>query len=451
MAPPTLVSLKRDKRAVRRIIDQLKQQFEDVLELEYNDYLIEAELKLEQVQGEVDRFRVLQQQALPLLAETETETLEQLEEQHSDESVQIEDILPQLRLLFRRHQNRYNAASSRRSILGAPAANMAPQQAKLPKIEIPKFSGDHRAFLDFKQLFDNIIVQNESLNSVQRLYYLKQALEGEPAPLIANFKLNESPFPEAWKTIVTRYENKRYIINAHLRDLFATQRIKSDKGIRKLLSDITKALKGIKIAGQDTAAWSTILLFMVYDRLDDETCRDFDRTITDTSTYPTYEAITKFLDNRAATVEFSEDRKQPPVEQRKPPSKSPKANRKSFATAQTSLPRVEGDSNASRYKGKCYACTQFHTLIDCPEFQKRNPTERYQIIKNNRLCLICFSSKHGTSQCSKRCRTCGSYHHHLLHRDNPNQPNVSSTPPNKQPAAPATHATTSGPPPDSIT
>src|SRR6266576_2340911 len=179
MAPPTLVSLKRDKRAVRRIIDRLKQQFEDVLELEDNDYLIEAELKLEQVQGEVDRFRVLQQQVLPLLAETETKTLEQLEEQHSDESVQIEDILCQLRLLFRRHQNRYNAASSRCSILGAPAANTVPQQAKLPKIEIPKFSGDHRAFLDFKQLFDNIIVQNESLNSVQCLYYLNQALEGE--------------------------------------------------------------------------------------------------------------------------------------------------------------------------------------------------------------------------------------------------------------------------------
>ena len=87
MAPPTLISLKRDKRAVRRIIDRLKQRFDDVFELEDNDYLIEAELMLEQVQGEVEHFRVLQQEALSLLVETETKTLEQLEEQHSDESV----------------------------------------------------------------------------------------------------------------------------------------------------------------------------------------------------------------------------------------------------------------------------------------------------------------------------------------------------------------------------
>ena len=95
MAPPTLTSLKRDKRAIKRIVISLKEQFDDIVSLEEDDYLLEAELKLEEMQEEVSQYRELQRQTLALLQATETESLEELEIQHSEESVEVSSILSQ--------------------------------------------------------------------------------------------------------------------------------------------------------------------------------------------------------------------------------------------------------------------------------------------------------------------------------------------------------------------
>ena len=50
---------------------------------------------------------------------------------------------------------------------------------KLPTIALPSFSGDHCLWLDFRDTFDSLIVQNSVLTDVQRLHYLLAALKGE--------------------------------------------------------------------------------------------------------------------------------------------------------------------------------------------------------------------------------------------------------------------------------
>lgn len=67
----------------------------------------------------------------------------------------------------------------------------------------------------------------------------------------------------------TRYENKRSIIRLHLHDLFAIKSIKSGFGIRQLLDDVDADLRGLKVCGENTDAWSTIISYYVSYKLDE--------------------------------------------------------------------------------------------------------------------------------------------------------------------------------------
>ena len=64
-------------------------------------------------------------------------------------------------------------------------------------------------------------------------------------------------------------------------------------------------------------------------------------------------------------------------------------------------------------------CSKDHRLYQCDAFKSKNPRERADFVKNNRLCFNFLSSKHHVKQCKSatRCRanSCGKPHHTLLH------------------------------------
>ncbi len=67
-------------------------------------------------------------------------------------------------------------------------------------------------------------------------------------------------------------------------------------------------------------------------------------------------------------------------------------------------------------KPKCVLCAQNHYLNQCVDFKAKSPQDRYEVVKKNRLCLICFDSRHGISDCkSKFVCNCDSRHSSLLH------------------------------------
>ena len=69
----------------------------------------------------------------------------------------------------------------------------------------------------------------------------------------------------------------------------------------------------------------------------------------------------------------------------------------------------------------CPCCYGRHTLTTCEKFEKRLSTDdKWQIVKDLKLCHICLSVGHMKAQCSstERCHCNASfYHHKLLHRD----------------------------------
>lgn len=69
---------------------------------------------------------------------------------------------------------------------------------KLPRIEIPIFYGDYRAWPEFKDLFESLIHDNPSLRNVQKFHHLKNKVKGTAGSLIKSLHMTDANYPEAF-------------------------------------------------------------------------------------------------------------------------------------------------------------------------------------------------------------------------------------------------------------
>ncbi|KAL1448550.1 hypothetical protein WDU94_005484 [Cyamophila willieti] len=74
---------------------------------------------------------------------------------------------------------------------------------------------------------------------------------------------------------------------------------------------------------------------------------------------------------------------------------------------------------------KCAGCGKVgHMLSKCEQFLKMDPSQRFTVVREAKLCFGCFASNHSSGACRSpfKCRFCGSAaHNSLLHRQPVNQ------------------------------
>lgn len=116
----------------------------------------------------------------------------------------------------------------------------------LPKILLPKFTGDYNSWPSFRDLFNSMIVANSDVPPVEKLHYLKNHVTGEAARRISNLVVTADNFSRAWKALMARYENKRIVVSSYLDQLFGLQTLtrKSADDLKDLFATIKEALGG---------------------------------------------------------------------------------------------------------------------------------------------------------------------------------------------------------------
>lgn len=285
---------------------------------------------------------------------------------------------------------------------------------KLPEIPLPQFSGKYEEWSMFKIEFNNIVTNNKELSEVQKLHYLHAALKHEA-------KLLETPedtFDSLFKALEKRFENKRILVNRHIKSILEFERIthESSKDIRHLLDAINKNVRALYNLKFERNDFSDILLTtVILDKLDKDTRKQFELSINATEV-PKFDNLITFLEKRSQTLESIT---------KNVPLKSKQFESKSKA--------LLINSNNSKL---CVVCQLPHPLYRCTKFIGMNFSERFVIIKRNKLCSLCFSNKHFSSKCRSEfhCKKCNSPNHNtLLHREesassNEQLPNKSETP-----------------------
>ncbi|KAK7605139.1 hypothetical protein V9T40_006997 [Parthenolecanium corni] len=281
----------------------------------------------------------------------------------------------------------------------------------LEKLKLHEFDGDHRTFLKFKTLFQSAIHEHPTLLKVRKLYYLQMYLKGEAAALVEDLPCTEESYDEAWSLINSRYDNKKTIAMLHFQDLFAIPNVIKEDNLRSSLDQVTRALKALKLCGEEPGNWESIIAYIVYSRLIDRIKADSDVIHKNKQKFFTWKELNLFLDQRAVNnearkiIEQHSDRRKntEPIREQ---NQQPFNHKRSFAVGRTDYVKPE-----------CVACNKRHLMVDCATFKSKKPEERFELIKKAALCANCFRPGHQARFCKSNltCKVCSRKHHTLLH------------------------------------
>jgi len=271
----------------------------------------------------------------------------------------------------------------------------------LPPIEIPPFSGNYEEWESFRDRFTSLFIQNKDLSAFARMHFLASSLTGRALESIKNIPITADNFDIAWKTLVSRYENKRRLIKVHVSALYNLPNVNRESALElnELRDEANRAIASLK--NLDRSAddiLSDILVYSVSQKLDNATRKAWKLKGGDDPKIPTYEDLDRFLASRARALEELA------------PHDATKLTRQQKITSATA-------SKAANLS--CPICKSAHFINKCPKFVEKSPSQRLEIVKQSSRCINCLSTKHTIQSCPSKysCRTCKKKHHSMLHLD----------------------------------
>lgn len=317
-------------------------------------------------------------------------------------SIQLESAISQLKLNATRteHTNAHNSTPYFQSMLDQ-YLNNSKNEIRLPRIEVPKFDGEINKWPEFRELFCTMIHDNKKLNDVQRIQYLKTHVCGSAAEVIKHFQVNANNYSSAWNLLNRRYNNKKLLINNNLKRLLTQRYIREDKSneIKTLLDTTKEIIYSLKNYGENVSAWNSIIVFIITQRLPNETLSLWEQQCGNEIEIASFEEMENFLENRFRTLETIE-RKQ---------------NNRPFQKSS----HVRAHVSTTEDGKKCSICgKQCVSIFKCKMYKSMNVQERFARINSLKLCNICLK-EHVTRDCKTnwQCHICKGKHNTSLHAE----------------------------------
>ena len=124
---------------------------------------------------------------------------------------------------------------------------------KLPKLEIPSFSGEKLKWAEFWDSFEAAVHLNTSLSEVEKLNYLMSKLSGEAKYSVSGIQLSNENYQVAVELLKERYGDKQAVVTSHYNELINLKPAPNNpKGLRKMYNDVEKHLRSLQALEQDT-------------------------------------------------------------------------------------------------------------------------------------------------------------------------------------------------------
>jgi len=113
---------------------------------------------------------------------------------------------------------------------------------KLAPLNVPVFSGNYENWTSFHDMFLALIHTNLPLMNVKKFFYLKSSLEGNALQVIKSLETTAENYETAWKTLVNRYSNKRFLIQNHIKSMFDLEPVYKESALK--LRQLTDSIHG---------------------------------------------------------------------------------------------------------------------------------------------------------------------------------------------------------------
>lgn len=321
------------------------------------------------------------------------------------------------------HIKARNAVNTPPIIQETAAPHIAENKIKLPPMNIPTFSDSFDTWRSFRDSFRSLVHDNESLTKTQKFHHLRSALTGSAIDVLHSIEVCDDNYDEAWKLLIKRFNNEKWIIEGHLNALLNLPPIKKEtpEALRHLHDSVLKNLHALKSLKRPSDHWGDIVVQLILSKLDSNTFEMWELTPV-SEEFPSLDEVLNFVIKQAKSRETLQ--------------KQFGSLRLDNSTKPSNL-RV-AKTHLATAKGTCPQCKGPHLPFECSSFREIPVNERLRLIQGAHLCTNCLRiNKHNARNCpGSRCRKCGKMHHTLLHFERMIEPTKSSStqPPANTPA-----------------
>ena len=273
---------------------------------------------------------------------------------------------------------------------------------KLPRVNLPLFSGKFDEWIRFRNMFRSMIDQNNTLPNVQKLQYLLAALTDEALDVVSSLDTTDENYVTAWEMLKERYDDSSWIVQKHVKALFELPVINKENHLllRRMIDNVSKHLRSLKALNRPTDNWDDMIIYLITSRLDPKTNRAWEVTLK-RGQCPNTKQLLDFLSHHCRALEASDRTHRSGTNQEKSNSVKP-------TSAHISLTGIN-----------CAYCSkQDHAIYACKNYLQLDAQKRTKEALSRKLCLNCLKSTHRVRQCgSGECRKCGKRHNTILHWD----------------------------------
>ena len=150
--------------------------------------------------------------------------------------------------------------------------NVKKVRAKLPKLELRKFSGKPQDWKEFWDGFENAVNGNKELLNIDKFSYLKNYLKDATKKVISGLELTERNYRVAVEILTDRFAKPTLIKHAHIRDMMNLSPVFNEKNIKRmryLYDSLGTHLRGLEAFGVDPESYSCIVVPTVMEKIPD--------------------------------------------------------------------------------------------------------------------------------------------------------------------------------------
>lgn len=177
-------------------------------------------------------------------------------------------------------------------------------RTRYPELKLPTFSGRLAEWMNFRDNFRSLIHDNNQLSAIDKFNYLRSSLKDDALCEINQIQVTAANYALAWGILESKFENHKLIAQEHLKALFtvAPMKCESFQGLNHLLMTFKINLQQLEKLDEDPAQWSTLLAFMLSQKLDDDTLRLWE-THHSSKNIPSYTSMVNFLENHCSILQ----------------------------------------------------------------------------------------------------------------------------------------------------
>ena len=274
-----LDKLKKKRKTKRSVVTRLLNKIGDAQKAEPSK-LDPKLLKqwLEQLEQNRDDMKKIDDDILEAMVENDIddeardkEAMEASEQQDKVTYTKIclEDLLESInkRKLFPNVNPVISSSEANPSSKETPRARV---KAKLPQLELKKFSGKVSEWQEFWDAFESAIDNDEDLPAVDKFKYLRSLLEEPARNVIAGIPLTENDYKTAVDILKSRFAKPGVIQRAHINEMINLPAVFNEKNVtrlRTLQDQIEIDYRGLEAIGVDKNSYSSIVVPILMEKV----------------------------------------------------------------------------------------------------------------------------------------------------------------------------------------